>query len=384
MKILFFLSNLTDSYYYKRINALNQLGAEVEILAFKRKYYERKKYDYPYTLLGKIQHLHYFKRILPILKSTPVVRSRLRAADVIYIFGIDMLVLYWLSTLGLRAKGKVVFEVCDIQPALVGNSLMSRLFRLVERLLMRKVHVLVVTSKAFVTEFFQKIQGLTQLRYLVIENKLDKKSTRLPDHNEMKNSSDVLRIGYFGVIRCPRSMEILKTVAEKGRGRVRIYIRGFYSKNNVDIETYVKENPWIEYGGQYLSPDDSPYLYGNVDFVWACYPYEGTHIGNWLWARTNRFYEACFYEKPMIVQANSEEGRVVREKGIGMCLDLSDVNACVEQILATSPDDLRRWRNNLKQLPKDLYLHTNEHQRLLDILNSISSDGNNCIWSAKK
>jgi len=384
MKIVFLMTSITDSHYQKHISAMKQLGAEVEFLGFKRKCYERKKYDYPYIILGEILHLHYLGRLLPILKSIPVVRNRIRTADVIYVFGLDMLILYWLSAIGLRTKAKVVFEVCDIQPTLVGNSLMSRLTRLVERLLMRKAHILVVTSKAFITEYFEKLLGLTQLRYMVIENKLDRKSPRLPEHEKTKHSPDILRIGYFGVIRCPRSMEILKTAAEKAEGRIHIYIRGVSPINIVDIEACTKENPWIEYGGPYLSPDDCPYLYRDVDIVWACYHYEGMLTGDWSWGLTNRFYESCFYEKPMIVQAKRESGRVVREKEIGVCVDLSDINASVEQILNITPDDLRKWRNNIRQLPENLYIYTDEHQRLLDILNSISSDGSNCILSTKK
>jgi succinoglycan biosynthesis protein ExoL len=384
MKILFFLTNITDSHYYKHVSALNKLGAEVEILGFKRKHYERKKYDYPYTLLGTIEHLHYFKRLMPILKSTLIVRKRLQTADVVYVFGPDMLALYWLSSLGLRTKVKTVFEVCDIQPILSSNSLLSKAIRLFERILMRKVHLLVVTSEAFITGFFETFLGLTQLRYLVIENKIDSKPPRLPGHEKTKHSLDILRIGYFGVIRCPRSMEILKTAAEKAKGRIRIYIRGVSPINIVDIEACAKENPWIEYGGQYLSPDDCPYMYGNVDIAWVSYPYEGTQVGNWMWARTNRFYEACFYGKPMIAQSGTEDGRVVEEKDLGMCLDPSDINACAEQILTIRPDDLQRWRNNIRQLPENLYIYTDEHQRLLDILNSISSDGSNCILSTKK
>lgn len=370
MKIIFLVSNAADSYFHKRIGELERLGVKVEILGFNREWYERKKYDHPCTFLGEIEQRHYFKRLLPILKAIPAVRRHLKMADIVYIFLPDMLALYCASALGLRRTWKVVFDVCDIQPVLIGNSLKSRVFRLLERILMRRIDLLVVTSEAFVTEFFQKIQGLTQVRYLVIENKLGRKSLKLPVRSQTERLPGVLRVGYFGVIRCPRSLEILKTAAERGKGRVRIYIRGASPGRIVDIEACVKENSWIEYGGPYLSPDDCPDLYGSVDIVWACYPYEGRQAGNWLWARTNRFYEACFYGKPMIVQSGAEDGRVVAEKGLGVCVDLSDINACAERILSVSPDELQRWQSNIKRLPKNTYLYTDEHQRLLNILNT--------------
>lgn len=373
MKIGFLIPNRTDVHYYKLISALGQLGAEAEVLAFERKYYEGKKYNYPYTFLGRIEHGHYFKRLLAILKAVPTARSRLKGLDIAYVFGRDMLLVCSLAVFGLRRKPKIVFEVYDIQPVLVGISLKSRALRWLERILIRKVCLLVVTSEAFITGYYGKIQGLINLRYLVIENKLIRGVAALPAQRQMERPDDGLRIGYFGVIRCPRSLEILKAAARDGKGRVRVYVRGIPIGEVTDIESDIKENPWVEYGGPYLSPDDLPRLYESVDIVWACYTYMGKQVGNWMWARTNRFYEACFYKKPIIAGLGTEDGRVVSEKGLGICVDVSDVRSCVEQILAIAPADLQRWRNNLDKLPEDIYLYTDEHQQLMDILSRMHS-----------
>jgi len=377
MKIVFFISSKADAHYYKLVNTLSKLGAEAEVLAFERPgYYEGREYNCSYTLLARIKYGHYFKRFLVFLKAASIARSRLSEPDIAYVFGLDMLLLYCLAAFGLRRKPKIIFEVCDIIPILVGESLKSRIIRWLERILIRKISLLVVTSEAFVTGYYEKIQGLTKLPYLVIENKLSREAPALVVTLAGKErSSGSLRIGYFGVIRCQRSLEILKAVTMRGQGRVRIYLRGISMGEVTDIESHVRGNPWMEYGGPYVSPDDLPQLYRCVDIVWICFTYVGERIGNWMWAKTNRFYESCFYKKPVIARLGTEDGRVVAEKELGICVDVSDVSSCVEQILSISPADLQRWHSNLNKLPEDIYLYKDEHQRLLDILNQINSSG---------
>ena len=374
MKNVFLVSNKADAHCYKLMNALSKLGAEAEALAFERPgHYKGREYDFSYTLLAGIEHGHYFKRLLAIFKTVPIARTHLRGSDIAYAFGLDMLLFCRLALLGLRKRPKIILEVCDILPILLSADLKSRALRWLERILIRKISLLVVTSKAFVTGYYEKIQGIAQLPYFVIENKLSRDTPTLAIRSETEQHNGCLRIGYFGSIRCRRSLKILKAAAERAQGRVRVYLRGIPMGEVTDIEAEIGGSPWIEYGGPYLSPDDLPQLYGDVDIVWVCFTYVGEQVGNWMWARTNRFYEACFYKKPIIARLGTEDGRVVAEEGIGVCVAVSDVSSCVEQILAINPAELQRWRSNLDKLREDTYLYTDEHQRLMNILSPIHS-----------
>ena len=140
-----------------------------------------------------------------------------------------------------------------------------------------------------------------------------------------------------------------------------------------NLDAYVSENDWIEYGGPYKSPNDLSQLYGQVDIVWICCTYEVRKMGNWMFARANRFYEACCYKRPMIARTSTADACVVEERAIGLCIDLSDVRGCVEQILAISPEQLQLWRENMDKVTRDIYFYTDEHQRLLDIIDSAGS-----------
>lgn len=364
MKITFLLPVVSHARFRKRVTALENLGVQPKILAFERDDYPGKPWPGGYTSLGKLQRRNYHKRLLPHIKAFPAVLDAAKESDVIYAFSLDSLLLGWLASRALDKRLRIVYEVGDIRKVLTEDSLLSRSLRWLERHLLRHVDLLVVTSEAYIVGYYQGILGLTDLQYQVIENKLDMDT--LPQQVSTRKKRDgILRIGYFGFIRCRRSWEILKRVAEKGHGRVRVYVRGV-PKRLEDFEEEARRAPYVEYGGPYIAPDDLPAMYGQVDMEWACFPYRGNGIGNWRWARTNRFYEACFFQRPMFAQKGTEDCRAVESLGIGVCLDLKDLEGTVDRILRVNESELALWQQNLTGLPRNVYVYSDEHNRLME------------------
>lgn len=374
MKIAFLLPVVSDARSHKRVVALKNLGVQPAVLAFERKYYKGKPIPGGYVSLGALEHARYYKRLIPFIRAFSMIRAKAKEADAIYAFGLDMLLLGWLACLGLAKPFKAVYEVADIREVLLGKRLLSRCLRWLERFLLRRTEFIVVTSEAYISGYYREIQGLNNLRYLVIENKMDPIVPVQKSTLEKHRADGILRIGYFGVIRCRRSLEILKEAAKQSNGRVQVYIRG-YPLGVGDLEREVQSQPYITYGGPYVAPDDLPALYGQIDMVWACYPYQGDIIGNYCWARTNRFYEACYFRKPMFAQAGTEDGRVVKAFGLGICLDLSNVETAVERIRQITSLELNQWQSNVSHISKDCYTITNEHEQLLKALEASNSSG---------
>lgn len=370
MKISFLLPVPSQARYHKRVSALKALGVEPTILAFERDYYAGRPWPDGHISLGQVQHGEYHKRLLPLLEAFPQVRAAARDSDVVYAFGLDMLLLGWLAGRTLWEPPKIVYEVGDIRAALLKDTLVSGVIRGLERFLLRQANLLVTTSEAFVTGYYQKVQGLEGLRYQVIENKLDTRVLSLPQSSSPMEASGSLHIGYFGLIRCRRSWEILRRAAEEGGDRIKVYVRGIVVGR--DLENLIDESQTLrdlDYCGPYVTPDDLPDMYDRVDVVWASYPYHGgVDVGNWRWARTVRFYESCFFKKPMLVQAGTQDCQAVREFGIGICLDLSDVDRAVDRILEIGSAEICQWRQNLYELPPEVYTYTVEHKQLLEAI----------------
>jgi succinoglycan biosynthesis protein ExoL len=171
-------------------------------------------------------------------------------------------------------------------------------------------------------------------------------------------------IGYFGLIRCNRSIEILRRIADKGKGRFQVLIMGYPMNLHYNLDKLGK-NPNIHYGGTYKYPDNLSAMYNRIDLTWGCYPHSSAKIGNHLWARTNRFYEACNYKTPIIANRINEDCKYVMKYKIGMCVDLEQIEKTVDRILAIDTKIISDWKKNLINLPKDLYVLSNEHEYLI-------------------
>lgn len=375
MKITFILSSTAHVRFLKRVEIINNIDSvDIRTFAFERKgSFPGKQVNFDMQLLGAITHESYLKRFGHILKAVSKIKSGVKNTDVVYTFGLDMLFLGWISKLLSGNKNaKLVYEVGDIREILLGDSLLNKIFRNLEQFLIKRINLLVVTSKAFYTEYFIKVQNAKFLQYCVIENKLDNKWLSSIQKSEyQKNQNNTFIIGYFGVLRCERTFEILKQVAQKAEGKIQIYIRGIAGiPNKQQLET-AQKTPGITYGGAYIVPDDIPEMYNSVDMVWACYPYQGSNAGNWCWARTIRFYESCFFKKPLFAQKGTEDCKAVEKYGIGVCLNLETVDETVDYILSLTQNDVENWNNNMDKLPEQIYMHTDEHHQLIKKLHSL-------------
>jgi len=374
MKITFLLSSTIHVRFIKRVEIISKLVDQIQVYAFERKgSYPGKKIDFEMNTLGEITHVTYLKRFVIIAKSLNKIRSAVRKTDVVYTFGLDMLFFGWISKqLSFRKNVKLVYEVGDIREILIGKKPINNLARFFEKFLLRYVSVLVITSEAFYTGYFKKVQNTNSLRYHLVENKLDTdimSATRSQEITEKKYKE--FAIGYFGVLRCTRTLEILKMLAEKGKGKIKIYLRGLPGiKVQKEYDEFVSTEVVVN-EGPYVVPDDLSAMYNSVDMVWACYPYQGKEAGNWCWAKTIRFYESCYFKKPVFVQTGTEDCKTVEQYGIGICLDLEKIEKTVDYILSLSDAEISEWKKNINELPEHIYMYSDEHEKLITLLKKL-------------
>lgn len=367
MRITFLLPVASHARYHKRIAALQSLGVERRVFYFERDYYPGRPWPEGYQSLGSLQHRRYSLRLKMVPKAVLKICSDIQGSDVLYAFSLDTLLIAWLASKTRFKRYKIVYEVGDIREACLGKGLSSRLLRGFERYLLQRIDLLVVTSEAFVTGYFQGIQGLREISYQVIENKLS--SLMLPPRQGSDavcflDKEDVFRIGYFGLIRCRRSWEALKEIVRKGRGRIRLNVRGIFLEMP-DLEEEIQNTEYVEYGGPYVSPDELPNIYRCIDLAWIAH-----HHGesNTRWARGNRFYEACYFLKPMISQAGTQDDVMVNKMHLGKSINLLDLEGAVEAVLHISGSDIQAWRDSLVRLPDNIFLYTDEHEKLIKSL----------------
>ena len=109
--------------------------------------------------------------------------------------------------------------------------------------------------------------------------------------------------------------------------------------------------------------------------MWACYPPPPSGDPDWWWAqaicRSNRFYESCFFKRPLIAIAQSGDGAEVAKHGIGLVLDQYNEDAVLKQLAdKLHGTNLTGWLNNITRLPRHVYQYTDEGERLSTAIRS--------------
>jgi succinoglycan biosynthesis protein ExoL len=351
MKVLAIIPTYGHPRYSKRIKMLKNCGFEVTALAFKRDYHAGAPVECNTTIIGHISHGNYIKRIFILLSNIMTFRRSISNSDIVYAFESDMFYISVIS--GFWLKKTIVLEVGDIRPIQVKNSILGFLIRFFDRFFINRCSLIAVTSPDFYEEYYANILNIEK-EYLVIENKVADNSLAIYDQT-LPDKTSVISIGYFGLLRCKWSWEVLKLLSKNKRFRV--YIAGkVFTETNMERE--FSEYPEICYLGEYTQGHIRE-IYNTVDIVWASYPYE---IGDQrsLWARTNRFYEGCFYQTPMITRLGSSDGRMVKAHSIGLCITNQDALMVVQELSAITQSQIKFWKSNLENLDRSVYLQSNQ------------------------
>ena len=320
--IAFFAHERGDARVMKRITALQAQGREVIGFTFHR---VRDKVDAPPTWenihLGTTYNRRYLQRLGAFAKCLGVLwneRERLGNCGVIYVVNTDNAVLALLGRFFSGRRVPLVLELADIQPAMTGSGVVSRILRFVERFVLGRSALLVTTSPGFVRNYFEPFQGYTGETFL-LENKVypsDRLPPAVPETNGPVANGRPWVIGCFGALRCQRSLEIMHALALKLGGNVRFVLRGYPSGTIAgDFEKLLGNLPNLEFLGPYNYPDDLAEMYAGIDFNWAFDMSDPG--GNSAWLLPNRIYEGACFGVPVIAAEDTETGRWIERNGLG-------------------------------------------------------------------
>ena len=357
LRVLCLLPHLADPRIALRIEMLRQAGFLVEVIAFGTRYYPGRPSDRPVESLGRLRFKSYYLRAVEILMRLPQIRSAIRRNDVVYAFHTDMGLAAAAAGAGLPRP--IVLEVHDIKWRQVAPGLPGWLVRLADRYLIRACALLVTTSADYRVYYRDWLK--VEPPSLVVENKVAGslaaavRAKDAPESGDGRREGRPIRIGCFGMLSDEWSMRVLESLAASAPDRFRIVLAGplDYIEN---LPQRVARHANMEHRGPYRNPDDLEDLYTGVDLVLGCYS-PAVPRG---WGRTNRYYEACLFRRPLIVRAGTGDAAEVEQRGIGLVIASDDVEGATAAIGGITRDEVRRWRANMEGLPLDAYAYTDE------------------------
>jgi succinoglycan biosynthesis protein ExoL len=372
VKVLILMPLAQQPRFHKRIRQLQAAGATVTAAAFERDYFPGSGGPVEVRSLGRASDERYLRRAGALRRIRGLVREE-GPFDSVYAFGTDLALLGRLAAPAAR----LIIEIGDVREVLVSSGIAARVIQWLDAWIVRAAEGVVVTAPRYVSEYYQGLRGVTPRQVLVLENKIDQSTwcSMAAQIEEVRRGpakrpavEDALTIGYFGVLRCAFTWKVLSSWAAVDPERRRVLVRGHLGAG-APSEEEMAAAPGVTYGGPYRWPEELPDLYGRVDAVCAAAPVRTDHVDNKAWARANRFYESCCFQRPLLVSEGGGDEPDVMAFGIGMGVPFQRPAEAVAALGSITTEQLERWRDGFSRLPRSVYVETEaERERLWSLV----------------
>ncbi len=325
MKLLYLVHDLEDAAVLRRRRFLRDGGACVSLIGFRRRTASAVDSS-PALAIGQTRDGRLLARVAAT--ASAVIRSaawrqQLRAADVVVARNLEMLLIAVLVRAWLRSATPIVYECLDIHRLMSGPGLPGILLRRLERRLLASCALLIVSSAKFIEAHFARYQPHLP-RWLLLENKPLLSELECGDSGGADRARVAIgppwRIGWFGVIRCRRSLELLAALTRASGGAIEVEIGGRPALDAVpEFASVIAATPGMSFVGPYDRATDLPRIYGRVHFNWTIDYYEEGLNSAWL--LPNRLYEGTLFGAVPLALRQVETGHWLGRRQCGLLLD---------------------------------------------------------------
>lgn len=376
-QILYLAHDLSDPAIRRRVMTLLAGGAKVTLAGFRRGQNRLAEIeDVTPVILGETVDGKFLQRMAAVAKASLSLGKTLRGIaepDVILARNLEMLALAKRAMSLYDHKPALAYECLDIHRLLLNKGKPGQLLNAAQRYLARDAKLLVTSSPAFVEHYFKPVSGLN-LPVLLQENKvlaLDGGVTATPKPRPPA-PGEPWKIGWFGALRCRKSLEILAEFARRMDGRVEVVLRGrpAYSEFS-DFEGFVAAAPHVHFHGPYRNPEDLAAIYNEVQFTWAIDFFEEGQNSSWL--LPNRLYEGGLYGALPIALSGTQTAHFIQKHNIGFVLDHAGADDLVNLFGAMSGQAYRDAFDTLSMIDRKQWLTDRDDCRhLVEHLSSLS------------
>ncbi|MEY8800935.1 glycosyltransferase [Leisingera sp. XS_AS12] len=370
LKLLVFGFDAAEAAQIRRIRSYLECGFEVRAFTMRRDNMNVGFEPFWQNVhLSNIENENLPERVAAIIRSLGKVarhRALLQGANVIVARNLDMLAIAAVAQAMITPRPPLIYECLDIHSLMTSGGMKGRLFRTAERWLLARCASLIVSSPAFLRQYFEPIQGWTGASAL-IENKLwmgadgpERPLFSEPD-SWMREPWRPLVLGWVGTLRCSRSLALLAAAAQQLGPGLKVIMHGVVHRHALpEFDTVLSTHPNMSYAGPYAYPSGLARIYEECDLVWSQDLWQwGT---NSTWLLPNRIYEASYFGCPSIAVAGTETGRRVAG-GLGWCLPEPRAAALVDLLRGLTPEAVAQRRRALLEMPDSLFRQTSEEIR---------------------
>ncbi len=346
--VAYVVHDLNDPAVARRVTMLRAGGAEVVVMGFWRGREPPASIEGARAVdLGRTADAKLAQRALAVVRNIVRPRAMLAAAeDAEVVIGRNLEALALAVRIRRsRRRARLVYECLDIHRTLLGRSRANRAIQALEAALLRRVDLLIVSSPAFLRDYFARRPTLAA-PVLLVENKVLAIDTP-PPCRAPAPAGPPWTIGWLGNLRCRKSLTVLKAFAARHAGRVEILIAGRATSAVFDDCTYL---------GPYTAAEQ-PTIYARCHFAWAIDWFEEGLNSTWL--LPNRLYEASACGAVPIALRDVETGRWLDAHGAGVTIDALD--ELDSRVVALDAAGYAALRARLDAIPRGALVATRDN-----------------------
>ena len=339
MKVAYLAWDLWDAATVRRAEMLETGGAQLAIAGFRRRDSAPARVagaaavDLGRTFDGRLAHR---AGLVAMRCARPgTLRDVVQGADIVLARNLEMLAIAAVAQRAYAPRAKLVYECLDIHRLMCGSGPASAALRALEGALLRSTSAVIVSAPAFISEYFQaRHRRLPPM--MLVENKLLAPSAR--PAAAARAPGPPWRIGWFGNVRCRKSVELLKEIAQRAQGAIEVVIRGRPSAHTLpDLPALIANTPHVRFEGPYTQADLAQ-IYRDVHFAWSLdFTDEGLNSD---WLLPNRIYEGSFFNTPSIAERRTAIGGWLADKSAGVLVD-DPVDGIVRALTTLTAEEYR-------------------------------------------
>lgn len=332
MQISYFIQDLADPAVGRRVETLIRGGGRLRLIGFRRIADAVPEVaGTPALDLGRTSNGRLVARIGSVARAAAGIAGwgwKISSSRVVLARNLDMLLLAYLARLLYCRSADLVYELLDIHALMTGASIPARLLRMLEGFLLRRCRYVIVSSPAFAEQYLSRYHPDHPPAVLVENKVLVADGARRPVL--ARPQTPPWRIGWFGNLRCRRSLDCLIAVARRFPDKVAIDIRGKIASAEVEtLPAEVAGLPNVRFLGPYTH-GDLRQIYAAVQFTWAV-DFFGAGL-NPTCLLPNRLYEGCYWGSVPIAVSGTQTGRWLQQNLAGVLLD-EPLEACLGAFL---------------------------------------------------
>jgi succinoglycan biosynthesis protein ExoL len=362
LHVLYLAHDVSDPAVRRRVLMLIEGGARVTLAGFRRTATPVGAVAGHVPIdLGQTGDGRFAQRIVAVFSAAAKLASRLgriERPDVIIARNLEMLALATRAKSVLRGgEIPVAYECLDIHRLLLRDDLPGRAMRAAERRFARGAALLLTSSPAFVRDYFDA-RGQIGAPVEIIENRHFEPLPR-DDSKSGPRDGPPWRIGWFGALRCSRSLQLLGDFSRRAEGRFETVLRGRPALSEFSgFHEIVDATPNLAFSGAYRNPEDIEAIYREVHFSWVIDFFEEGQNSKWL--LPNRLYEGCRFGAVPIAMAGTETARFLMDRGIGIVLREATPEALESALGDMNAERFRALREAVLAQDRGTWLCTRE------------------------